>query len=103
MLLASYCHPARTHAARRRRLERRQAEGYTLLGLEQTAESVRLPDYTFPSKAVLVLGRVKEGLPQEVRRLPSARAFRPGRGSKLPAALRTGRQTGNQVQAAWQV
>ena len=40
---------------------------YALLGLEQTAESCRLPDYPFPAKCVLVLGREKEGLPPEVR------------------------------------
>ncbi len=40
---------------------------YTLVGLEQTAESVRLPDYRWPSKVVLVLGREKEGIPPEVR------------------------------------
>ena len=69
--LGAYLFP--THA-RCPRLERRQAEGYTLLGLEQTSESVRLPDYTFPAKAVLVLGREKEGLPQEVRRQAGAGA-----------------------------
>lgn len=47
-------------------LERRAAEGYTLVGLEQTAESVALPDYRWPARAVLVLGREKEGMPQEV-------------------------------------
>ncbi|GAX85166.1 hypothetical protein CEUSTIGMA_g12584.t1 [Chlamydomonas eustigma] len=47
-------------------LLRKQAEGYCLLGLEQTAESIRLPDYPFPSQCVLVLGREKEGLPPEV-------------------------------------
>ena len=28
----------------------KQAQGYTLLGLEQTAESTNLPDYRFPSR-----------------------------------------------------
>ena len=40
---------------------------YTLLGLEQTAESCHLPDFKFPNRCVLVLGREKEGLPPEVR------------------------------------
>ena len=39
---------------------------YTLVGLEQTAESVRLPDYVWPERVVLVLGREKEGIPPEV-------------------------------------
>ncbi|PNH07214.1 putative methyltransferase TARBP1 [Tetrabaena socialis] len=47
-------------------LERKAAEGYTLVGLEQTAESVRLPEYRWPARVVLVLGREKEGLPPEV-------------------------------------
>lgn len=47
-------------------LTKKQAEGYTLVGLEQTAESTCLPSYKFPSKTVLVLGREKEGVPPEI-------------------------------------
>jgi hypothetical protein len=47
-------------------LEARRAEGYTLLGLEQTSESHQLPAFDFPRRAVLVLGREREGLPPEV-------------------------------------
>lgn len=47
-------------------LERKRGQGYTLLGLEQTAESVPLPRYPFPKRCVLVLGREKEGMPPEV-------------------------------------
>ncbi|KAL6763959.1 hypothetical protein V8C86DRAFT_3022592 [Haematococcus lacustris] len=50
-------------------LERKQSEGWQLVGLEQTSESTRLPDYAFPPRCVLVLGREKEGLPAEVLQL----------------------------------
>ncbi|GFH22891.1 SpoU_methylase domain-containing protein, partial [Haematococcus lacustris] len=50
-------------------LERKQSEGWLLVGLEQTSESTRLPDYAFPPRCVLVLGREKEGLPAEVLQL----------------------------------
>lgn len=39
---------------------------YSLVGLEQTAESSCLPTFEFPSRCVLVLGREKEGIPPEV-------------------------------------
>ncbi|KAG2452645.1 hypothetical protein HYH02_002878 [Chlamydomonas schloesseri] len=61
-------------------LERKAAEGYTLVGLEQTAESVRLPDYQWPERAVLVLGREKEGIPPEVLSLLDAALEVPQRG-----------------------
>ena len=44
-------------------LSRQRQAGYTLLGLEQTAEAVSLPEYRFPEKVVLLLGREKEGIP----------------------------------------
>ncbi|WIA08744.1 hypothetical protein OEZ85_008167 [Tetradesmus obliquus] len=47
-------------------LATKQAQGYALVGLEQTAESTCLPEYKFPSKTVLVLGREKEGIPPEI-------------------------------------
>ncbi|KAF8072749.1 TARBP1 [Scenedesmus sp. PABB004] len=47
-------------------LSARRAEGYALVGLEQTAESRVLPHYAFPRRTVLVLGREKEGIPPEV-------------------------------------
>lgn len=53
-------------------LEKKQSEGYSLIGLEQTAESRCLPEYDFPPKCVLVLGREKEGLPPEVIQLLDA-------------------------------
>ncbi len=61
---------------------------YTLVGLEQTAESVRLPDYRWPQRAVLVLGREKEGLPPEVRKA-CARIFAVRKGREDPAPLPT--------------
>lgn len=53
-------------------LSRQRAAGYTLLGLEQTAESTTLPAYPFPARCVLVLGREKEGMPPEVMQLLDA-------------------------------
>ncbi|KAF6260973.1 hypothetical protein COO60DRAFT_830876 [Scenedesmus sp. NREL 46B-D3] len=47
-------------------LATKQAQGYALVGLEQTAESTCLPEFRFPSKTVLVLGREKEGIPPEI-------------------------------------
>jgi tRNA G18 (ribose-2'-O)-methylase SpoU len=38
-------------------------QGYTIIALEQSANSVSLPDYTFPAKVVLLLGKEKEGVP----------------------------------------
>eukprot|EP00775_Hariotina_reticulata_P006297 gene6297-6532_t len=47
-------------------LANKKKEGYMLVGLEQTAESTSLPQFKFPAKTVLVLGREKEGIPPEV-------------------------------------
>ncbi|GJR57300.1 tRNA/rRNA methyltransferase, SpoU family protein [Tanacetum coccineum] len=47
-------------------LEKKKKEGYSILGLEQTANSVTLDQYVFPKKTVLVLGREKEGIPVEL-------------------------------------
>ncbi|PRW33151.1 methyltransferase TARBP1 [Chlorella sorokiniana] len=47
-------------------LRRQAADGWALVGLEQTAESVPLQDFGFPSRAVLVLGREKEGIPADI-------------------------------------
>lgn len=40
-------------------LKAREAEGYTLVGAEQTAQSVSLEEFTFPDRTVVVLGWVK--------------------------------------------
>ncbi|CAL9124432.1 unnamed protein product [Musa textilis] len=47
-------------------LENKRREGFSILGLEQTANSTRLDQYSFPTKTVLVLGREKEGIPVDI-------------------------------------
>ncbi|XP_059657675.1 uncharacterized protein LOC132304137 isoform X2 [Cornus florida] len=47
-------------------LEKKKREGFSILGLEQTANSIPLDQYSFPKKTVLVLGREKEGIPVEL-------------------------------------
>ncbi|KAJ7394068.1 Tar (HIV-1) RNA binding protein 1 [Desmophyllum pertusum] len=41
-------------------------EGYTLIGVEQTANSENLTRYQFPHKSLLLLGHEKEGIPVEL-------------------------------------
>jgi len=50
-------------------LEEQRRLGYTILGLEQTAEAVQLPGYRFPRRSILLLGREKEGIPSELLHL----------------------------------
>ncbi|KAJ4826548.1 hypothetical protein Tsubulata_039607 [Turnera subulata] len=47
-------------------LEKKKREGFSILGLEQTANSVPLDKYVFPERTVLVLGREKEGIPVDI-------------------------------------
>ncbi|XP_062146057.1 uncharacterized protein LOC133854045 isoform X2 [Alnus glutinosa] len=47
-------------------LEKKKREGFSILGLEQTANSIPLDQYVFPTKTVLVLGREKEGIPVDI-------------------------------------
>ncbi|VFQ70505.1 unnamed protein product [Cuscuta campestris] len=47
-------------------LEKKKREGFSILGLEQTANSISLDQYVFPKKTVLVLGREKEGIPVDI-------------------------------------
>ena len=47
-------------------LKLQRQSGYTLVGLEQTAHSISIEKFEFPPKAVLVLGKEKEGIPSEV-------------------------------------
>jgi len=49
-----------------RLISRLKDEGYTMLGVEQTANSKNLLEYKFPSKVALLLGREKEGIPVEL-------------------------------------
>ena len=46
-------------------LEKR-AEGFRIVAVEQTANSVSLNSFTFPVKCVLLLGKEKEGVPVEL-------------------------------------
>uniref|UniRef100_A0A803L5M7 tRNA/rRNA methyltransferase SpoU type domain-containing protein n=1 Tax=Chenopodium quinoa TaxID=63459 RepID=A0A803L5M7_CHEQI len=47
-------------------LEKKKREGFAILGLEQTANSIPLDKYSFPQRTVLVLGREKEGIPADI-------------------------------------
>ncbi|XP_010439980.1 PREDICTED: uncharacterized protein LOC104723330 isoform X2 [Camelina sativa] len=47
-------------------LEKKKREGFSILGLEQTANSISLDKHQFPKKTVLVLGREKEGIPVDI-------------------------------------
>lgn len=49
-----------------------QQQGYQLLGVEQTGNSVGLETFNFPRKTALVLGREKEGIPVEIINLLDA-------------------------------
>ena len=53
-------------------LRKKATEGYTLVGLEQTAESTPLQDYKFPKKTVLLLGAELEGVPADLLELLDA-------------------------------
>ena len=47
----------------------KRSQGFTLIGVEQTAESTSLPDFVFPCKSVLLLGREREGIPMQFLQL----------------------------------
>lgn len=47
-------------------LERKRGEGYSVIGLEQTAHSRPLDQFGFPGRTVLVLGQEKEGIPVDI-------------------------------------
>lgn len=44
-------------------LQQKKAEGYTIIGVEQTAKSLDLTQYCFPEKSLLLLGNEREGIP----------------------------------------
>jgi tRNA guanosine-2'-O-methyltransferase len=50
-------------------LMKKQKEGYTVVGLEQTSSSISIEHFSFPEKTVLLLGKEKEGIPVEFLRL----------------------------------
>ncbi|PVD26269.1 hypothetical protein C0Q70_13939 [Pomacea canaliculata] len=47
-------------------LEEKKRESYTLVGVEQTANSVCLTNFKFPKKTLLLLGKEREGIPPEL-------------------------------------
>lgn len=47
-------------------------DNYTICGLEQTADSVKLPDWQPPQKVVIMLGREVEGLATDILKLCDA-------------------------------
>jgi tRNA guanosine-2'-O-methyltransferase len=49
-------------------LKRHRDQGYLIVGIEQTAYSKSLKDFTFPKEqpTVLLLGKEKEGIPVEL-------------------------------------
>uniref|UniRef100_A0A8C5NN02 tRNA (guanosine(18)-2'-O)-methyltransferase TARBP1 n=1 Tax=Junco hyemalis TaxID=40217 RepID=A0A8C5NN02_JUNHY len=44
-------------------LQEKKTEGYTIIGVEQTAKSFDLTEYCFPEKSLLLLGNEHEGIP----------------------------------------
>uniref|UniRef100_A0A8C3J6B9 tRNA (guanosine(18)-2'-O)-methyltransferase TARBP1 n=1 Tax=Calidris pygmaea TaxID=425635 RepID=A0A8C3J6B9_9CHAR len=44
-------------------LQQKKTEGYTTIGVEQTAKSFDLTEYCFPEKSLLLLGNEHEGIP----------------------------------------
>uniref|UniRef100_A0A8C3CM23 tRNA (guanosine(18)-2'-O)-methyltransferase TARBP1 n=1 Tax=Cairina moschata TaxID=8855 RepID=A0A8C3CM23_CAIMO len=44
-------------------LQQKKTEGYTIIGVEQTAKSFDLTEYCFPEKSLLLLGNEHEGIP----------------------------------------
>jgi tRNA G18 (ribose-2'-O)-methylase SpoU len=53
-------------------LKELKADGYTLVGLEQTTNSVSLHDFKFPRRAALVIGNERLGLTEEELQLVDA-------------------------------
>ena len=44
-------------------LAEKKRDGYAVLGLEQSTNSVCITQFTFPARAVILLGKEKEGVP----------------------------------------
>ncbi|KAM9382300.1 LOW QUALITY PROTEIN: putative methyltransferase TARBP1 [Phaethornis superciliosus] len=44
-------------------LQQKKTEGYTIIGVEQTAKSFDLTEYCFPEKSLLLLGNEHQGIP----------------------------------------
>eukprot|EP00775_Hariotina_reticulata_P010586 gene10586-10744_t len=47
-------------------LQERQASGYSIIGVEQTTNSIPLQDFSFPPCCVLLLGNEQNGIPVEL-------------------------------------
>ena len=47
-------------------VEEKRREGYAIVGVEQTSESVALQEFEFPRKTVLLLGNERAGIPVEL-------------------------------------
>lgn len=60
--LQPWSHDSNVHAV----IERLRTDGYVIAALEQTDQSINLPDYTPPEKIAIVLGREAEGMEPEV-------------------------------------
>ncbi|XP_017317065.1 probable methyltransferase TARBP1 isoform X2 [Ictalurus punctatus] len=50
-------------------LQQKQREGYSIIGVEQTANSQSLQNYRFPEKTLLLLGNEREGIPANLLQL----------------------------------
>jgi len=50
-------------------LQRKKKDGYCLVGVEQSNESISLDTVQFPDKVILVLGKEKEGVPADILHL----------------------------------
>ncbi len=61
---------------------RLRADGYLIAALEQTADSVPLPDFQPPDKIVLLLGREVEGIAPELLALCDTKLEIPMSGRK---------------------
>ena len=64
-------------------LKELKADGYTLVGLEQTTNSVSLHDYRFPRRTALVIGNERLGLTDEELRARRCRRRNPRLGPAL--------------------
>ena len=47
-------------------IERKRREGFAVVAVEQTSESVALHEFEFPRKSVLLLGNERAGIPVEL-------------------------------------
>ena len=44
----------------------KKKEGYSIVGLEQTFDSVEMSSFTFPEKTVILLGDERKGIPVDL-------------------------------------